>query len=187
MNSSRALIKGIVFILVVGACSKGYNPDEHLSAQEQYDQVWKIIRYLAKAPENVTAQEKFYAGYDKYYQEQTSLHRLDAYYVDGKGTHYFLISRRAPSITDKRVATGGKFTVSKDGNIDSYEEVFRTWKMPDMDLTKKSVMLFDRMVKGESLDPYLTKNSWPEEYIEFPDDRTYYDVKDRMWKGRPME
>ena len=47
-----------LLLLILGGCSKGYNPDEHLTVQEQYDQVWKIIRYLAKAPENVTAQEK---------------------------------------------------------------------------------------------------------------------------------
>jgi hypothetical protein len=177
----------IVCLVLIAGCKKGYDPAEHLTAEEEYDQVWKIIRYLAKPPENLTFKERFYKGYDKYYQEQTSLHRLDAYFVDKEGTHYFLVSRRAPSITDKRVATGGKLTQNADGSIATYEEVFRTWKMPDSILIRKSLMLFDLMVKGEPLDPYLTKNSWPEEYIEFPDDRTYYDVNDRTWKGRPME
>ena len=145
------------------------------------------MRYLARPPENVTFEERFYKGYDKYYQEQTALHRLDAYFIDSEGTHYFLISRRAPSLTDKRVATGGKMTMGEDGSLATYEEVFRTWKMPDTTLVKKSVMLFDLMVKSQPLDPYLTKNSWPEEYIEVPDDRTYYDLTARTWKTKPLE
>jgi hypothetical protein len=178
------------FLLVLftcAGCSKSYDPADHLSAQEQYNQVWKIIRYMARPPENVTFPERFYKGYDPYYQEQASLHRLDAYFIGKDGTHYFLISRRAPSLQDKRVATGGKLKQDTEGNLVVYEEVFRTWKMADSLLATKSVMLFDRMVKGESLEPYLTKNSWPEEYIEFPDDRTYYDVEERMWKSKAIE
>lgn len=177
----------LLAVLILFGCSKGYNPDEHLSAQDQYNQIWKIIRYLARAPENVTPQERFYNGYDSYYEKQAGLHRLDAYFIGDDGTHYFLVSRRAPSLTEKRVATGGKFREDGDGNLTYYEEVFRTWKMPDSVLARKSVMLFDKMVKSESLDPYLTKNSWPEEYIEFPDERTVYDVKEREWKGKPIE
>ena len=176
-----------VMILLLLGCSKGYNPEDHLSVQEQYDQVWKIIRYLARAPENVSGPERFYRGYDPYYQEQASLHRLDAYFIDTEGTHFFLISRRAPSLQEKRVATGGKLRQDDAGNLTYYEEVFRTWKMPDSTLAYKSVMLFDKMVNNESLEPYLTKNSWPEEYIEFPDERTFYDVEARTWKGKPVE
>jgi hypothetical protein len=186
MRLKGGVLPVVSFVLLFG-CTKGYGPAEHLTAQQQYEQVWKIIRYLAKAPENVTFEERFYKGYDNYYQEQVSLHRLDAYYIDDNGVRYFLISRRAPSLTDKRVATGGKMTLADDGSLSSYEEVFRTWKMPDSTLTKRSVLLFDLMVKGKSLDPYLTKNSWPEEYIEFPDDRTYYDVTAMKWKTKPIE
>jgi hypothetical protein len=174
----------VICVMIVGACTKGYSPGEHLSAEDQYNQVYKIIRYLARPPENLTFEERFYKAYDKYYEEQASLHRLDAYFVDKKGTHYFLISRRAPSLVDKRVATGGRMRFDDEGNLVEYEEVFRTWKMTDVELAKKSVTLFDLMVKGQSLEPYLTKNSWPEEYIEFPDDVTYFDVQARMWKGK---
>jgi len=172
--------------LLMTACTKGYGPEEHLSASEQYDRVYLVIRYLGRAPENITFEERFYSAYDKHYQEQASLHRLDAYFIDGD-THYFLISRRAPSLTDKRVATGGQMKLDGSGKLLEYEEVFRTWKMEDKDLVKKGVMLFDLMVKGKSLEPYLTKNSWPEEYIEFPDDRTYFDVTARAWKVKPAD
>jgi hypothetical protein len=184
------LIKVMGLFLCMAAmasCKKGYGPAEHLSAEDQYNQVYKVMRYMGRAPENVTFEERFYKGYDKHFHEQATQHRLDAYFISDDDTHYFLISRRAPSLVDKRVATGGKMKLDAEGNLLEYEEVFRTWKMADKDLANKGVMLFDLMVKGQSLEPYLTKNSWPEEYIEFPDDRTYFDVTARVWKGQPIE
>ena len=111
------------------------------------------------------------------------LNRLDAYFEKG-GYRYFLISRRAPSIHDKRVATGGKLKLDASGNVVEYEEVFRTWKMLEPDLIKKGILLFDKMVKGQSLERYLTKHSWPEEYIEFPDETVYFDKASRKWTTR---
>lgn len=141
------------------------------------------MRYIAKPPEGLTKLERFYKGYDPYYREQQSRHRMDGYYIDGE-THYFVISRPAPSIHEKRVATGGRMKFDKEYNLIEYEEVFRTWKMKDADLKKKSLMLFDLMVKGESLEKYQTKYTTPEEYIEFPDDVNYYDKTEREWKQK---
>ncbi len=182
MKLLSALAIVLVSLLMI-ACGKDYKPSSHLSAKEEYDMMWKMIRYIGRAPENTTMQERFYKGYDEHYKEQMTIQRLDAYYID-KDVHYFLISRKAPSLVEKRVATGGKMRLSDTGEIVEFEEVFRTWKMADSVQIKKSIFLFDKMVKGESLDPYLTKNSAPEEYIEFPDDNVYYDKNARAWKTR---
>ncbi len=168
--------------LVVG-CNKSYDPDNHLTVQEQDEMMSKVIRYISKAPEGISFKERFYKAYDEYYTEQQGRHRLDAWYTHN-GVHYFLISRQAPSLTDKRVATGGKLRVGANGSVLEYEEVFRTWKMIPDSLNKKGVFLFDKMVKSESLEPYLTKNSMPQEYIEFPDDNTFFDSEARAWKTR---
>lgn len=177
-------MKYIVFVcLVLMSCSKGYTPSEHLSAKEQDELMWKIIRYLAKPPEGLTKPERFYKGYDPYYQEQQARYRLDSYYMDDN-THYFLVSRIAPSIHEKRVATGGVAKFDENGKLIEYEEVFRTWKMKDADLKVKAGKLFDLMVKGESLEKYQTKFTAPEEYIEFPDDINYFDKSEREWKQR---
>jgi hypothetical protein len=54
--------------------------------------------------------------------------------------------------------------------------------IPDI-LKNRSYLLFDRMVKGESLEPYLTKSAG-DQYIEFPDDKVFYDVENRRWTVR---
>lgn len=161
---------------------KDYNTDMHLSVMEKDKVMTAVIRYLAKPPEGYEA-ERFDKKHDEYYMEVAGRHKIANYYIDSKGVHYFLISRPAASLIEKRVATGGKAKFDKDWNLIDYEEVFRTWKMKEEELNKKGFFLFDLMVKGQPLEPYQMPNS-KEEYIEFPDQRTYYDKSSRSWKVR---
>jgi hypothetical protein len=170
-----------MFVLFSCTSRNDYRVASHLTAQQQDEMMWKIIRYAARAPEGLSFEERFYPGYDTFYQKQTALHRFDAYFIQ-RNQHYFLISRRAPSLMDKRVAIGGRFTLAADGKLEQYEEVFRTWKMTPDTLAKRSLFLFDKLVKGESLTPYETRNSNGVEYIEFPDERTYFDKETKQWR-----
>lgn len=176
---------GIFIALATGACStkNNYEVSTHLTPQQQDEMMWKLIRYIGRAPEGLTFEERFYKPYDSVYQEQAKLHKFDAYFVKGN-THYFLVSRRAPSLVDKRVATGGKFMLGEDNKIDEYEEVFRTWKLVPDTLAKREMVLFDKFVKGESLESYQTRNSNGIEYIEFPDERTYFDKNLKQWQTK---
>ena len=177
------ILTSIFLITVVVGCStkNNYQVSEHLTPQQQDEIMWKIIRYIGRAPEGLTFEERFYAPYDSAYREQAKLHKFDAYFIKGD-THYFLVSRKAPSLIDKRVATGGKFVLTKDSVISDYEEDFRTWKMVPDTLTKRGMFLFDKFVNRESLAQYETKNSGGVEYIEFPDERTYFDKASKQWK-----
>jgi hypothetical protein len=175
----------ILVTLLFAACStkNNYTVSEHLTPQQQDETMWKIIRYVGRAPDGLTFDERFYAPYDSFYIEQARQHKFDAYFKEG-ATHYFLVSRRAPSLVDKRVAIGGKFLLGADNAISGYEEIFRTWKMIPDTLAKREMILFGKLVQGEALDPYLTKNSGGVEYIEFPDERTYFDKDARQWKTK---
>ncbi len=179
----RVSIFLIATILLTGCrFEKDYTPTTHLSPQEQEDLMQRIIRYVARSPEGVLPEQRLESRFDSHYEEQRRSHRLDAYYFD-KGVHYFLVSRTAPSLTEKRVAIGGRLE-REDGSITYFEEVFRTWKMePDL-LTQRGAFLFDKMVRGEDLSPYYASRSGNTEYIEFPDERTYYDVQRRIWRSR---
>lgn len=172
-----------VVLLALGSCQpKGYGPDEYLTPGEQDAIMWSIIRYIGRPPEGSSFQNLFSAEFDDYYQEQQSFHRLDAFFIKGD-TSFFLISRRAPSLEDKRVTTGGKLIIGDGGKITYYEEIFRTYKMKEEELKVKGNFLFDLMVKNGDLTRYQRVNN-SEEYIEFPDPINYYDVKDRKWKIR---
>lgn len=176
-------VLSVFAVLTVVSCSskRDYNPDSHLSIKEKDRILQSIIRYLGKLPENVSASEKFSSMYNDYYLDLASRHRFEQYYIDSDGNHYFLISRSAPSLYEKRVAMGGKMKFNESGDLLEYEEVFRTWKMKDDELQRKGAMLFDLMVIGNDLTPYYRVNS-TEEYIEFPDEHNYYDKAERSWK-----
>ncbi len=176
----------LLIFIGVGFCGcnsqKDYHADTHLSVMDKDKMMTAVIRYLAKPPEGYE-NERFDKKYDDYYMDVAGRHKIMNYYIDSKGVNYFLISRPAPSLAEKRVATGGKVKFNKDFSLIEYEEVFRTWKMKEGELNKKGLFLFDLMVKGQSLEPYQMPNS-KEEYIEFPDQRTYYDKPSRSWKVR---
>jgi hypothetical protein len=181
----RAAFVVIMLVLIVGACStkNNYQVSVHLTPHEQDEMMWKIIRYVGRSPEGLTFEERFYAPYDSFYREQARLHKFDAYYRRGN-TNYFLVSRSAPSLVEKRVATGGTFVLSADNKVTEYEEVFRTWKLVPDTLAKREMVLFDNLVRGRSLKPFETKNSKGIEYIEFPDEHTYFDKISKQWKTR---
>ena len=174
----------LLISLAVMSCNshKDYNTDTHLSVMDKDKVMTAVIRYLAKPPEGYEA-ERFDKKHDAYYMEVAGRFKIVNYYIDSEGVNYFLISRPAPSLMEKRVATGGRAKFDKDYNLIEYEEVFRTWKMKEEELDKKGLFLFDLMVKGQSLEPYQIPNT-KEEYIEFPDERTYYDKTSRSWKVR---
>jgi hypothetical protein len=175
-----------IVLFVVSACSTNndYRPEKYLSPKEQDKLMMDIIRYVGKRPDHANDSTRFLSSYDQHYLEQAAKHKLALYFEDERGMRYFLVTRPAPSIYEKYVATGGKLLYGENGRIAEYEEVFRTWKLQKDTLASRSLILFGKMVKGEPLDAYLTKNANGVEYIEFPDDNVYYDKISRSWKSR---
>jgi len=171
-----------VFSIPFSCGEKDFTPGNQLDNQEQQAFMWSLIRYLGRSPEGVAPESRFQPRYDTFYRDQVSLHRLEAYWEEGD-RHYFLISRRAPSLYEKRVATGGYVSFGEGGAMSDYEEVFRTWKMEPDTLTRRGLLLFGKMVEGEDLSIYETRNIGNTDWIEFPDERTWYDNPSRSWKS----
>ena len=180
--------KGIIVLLLgslanLSSCNQKdpYHPDRNLSESEQQQILLTTVRYLGHLPRGGTHANKFDSAFDEYYSKLALDFNLEGY-TEKDGYEYFLASRIAPSLSVKKVATGVKMQRDSDGSLTYYEEVFRTWKFEIPEMQEKGLMLFDKMVKGEDLGPYYPQNSGKEEYIEFPDSKVTYDVKDRIWK-----
>jgi hypothetical protein len=143
-----------------------------------------VIRYVAPLPPNVSDSLKWDKLYDAYYRQQIDAHSVDLYYQNPKtGEEFLLVSRIAPSMQVKRVATG--ISLKMEGNkLHSYREVFRTWRMPEAELALKGELLFRLMATGGDLKPYYRENSGEEEYIEFPDPNTTYNEEKRQWESK---
>jgi hypothetical protein len=176
----------LLLFAFIGCTQSTIDYKVHQSWSDSTKEEWinRFIRYLAKPPGKGNQLDRMHSFYDEYYQDQLSKHRLDLYFHDSiTDTYYFLISRIAPSLYEKRVATGIIVTFSQN-DITYYHEVFRTWKMSEEELEKKGYFLFDLMVKGSDLTPYYPQHSGKDEYIEFPDENTYYDTINRIWVSK---
>lgn len=171
----------ICLMAIAGCGSKGrYDPERYLSPTERQQIILTTVRYLGHLPKKGTHDNKFESQFDEYYSGLALDFNMEAYF-EKDGYEYFLVSRIAPSLKVKKVATGVKMQRDKNGSLIYYEEVFRTWKFEVPEMLEKGLMLFDKMVKGEDLSPYYPQNSGVEEYIEFPDVKIYYDTNSRRW------
>lgn len=181
----RRLYLSFILLFVLASCDseRDYKPETHMSAQQQEIFMDRVLRYMSRAPEGIAPEDRQSTAYDAHYAEQRRSHRLDALYKRGD-TYFFMVSRPAPSLTEKRVAIGGKVTVDDAMRVDYYEEIFRTWKMEPDTLSRRGLFLFDRMTKEEDLTPYYASHSGNTDYIEFPDERTYFDVRQRIWRSK---
>lgn len=180
----KLYVKGLFLVLMIlFACESGskYDPGKNLSEKEQRQILLTSIRYMGHLPKKADHQTKFDPVYDEYYSKLALDYTLEAYYKKD-GYEYFLASRIAPSLKVKKVAVGVKMKRTPDGQLEYYEEVFRTWKFEIPEMLEKGLMLFEKMVKGEDLSPYYPQNSGEEEYIEFPDAKVYFNVEERRWK-----
>lgn len=158
------------------------DPSAYLTDEHQKEFKYSIIRWAGKRAPKATDTTLYDPQFEDYYKELAAKHDLKSYYIDSLTRfHYFMLYRIAPSVHVKKVALGGRLKYDDENNISYYEEIFRTYKMPESELDAKATLIFRDLILKNSIDKYLFKNTQPEEYIEFPDDETYYDISNRRW------
>ena len=171
-------------IFLVFSCKQGKDLRKayELYSKSELDSIsYSLIRYIGKLPGKANHGTKFNADFDDYYKELAKNHDLIYFHKNPKdGYYYFLFTRIAPSLHEKKVAIGGKLKV-EDGKLIYYEEAFRTWKMLIPELNQKMEKIFAEYLLGNELSKFYTKNTNGEEYIEFPDENNYFDTTKRIW------
>lgn len=190
----KLFLIGLMSLVLFTACgSKSISveiaPEKSLTTAAHDSFKIEIIRFVGKLPGKANHASKFDTTYDTYYATLAEQHKLEFYHID-ENNHYFLLSRIAPSLDEKYVAIGGKLKRNAAGEIEYFEEVFRTWKMPSAEMKTTAEMLFRKMIHQEDLSPYYTENTKDEFIIEFPDKDVQYNVEQRRWISKlenPME
>lgn len=172
----------ILFVFLFSCQEKEININQHqqLSEQQLFDFKQKIVRYIDKLPPRATHKTKFDTTFDSIYTEKAKRLELE-HYTKIEDTIYFAVLKIAPSLKVKKTATLGKLVLDENEEIIYYEESYRTWKMELPELKTKTEKLFRLYTQHENLTPYYTKNSNGDFFIEFPDDYTNYDKKNRVW------
>ena len=169
-------------LIACGPKVEDFSAEKSLSKEAQDSLKFLISRYIGKLPGKADHATKFDPSFDAYYQNIATQHDLWYYSkVESTGDEYFLATRIAPSLYEKRVAIGGRLLRNDQDSILQYEELFRTYKMKIPELEEKAAMLFEKMIEKEDLSPFYFENSKGVEYIEFPNEEVKFDVKARRW------
>lgn len=185
MRLLRTSLILLLSLLAAVACNKSANDglDHSLTEKESQQLLRKLIPYSAKLPEGLHYTTRFDSKLDPFYSKEVTRYKLEYYYLSTTDSfNYFLISRPASSLYEKRVGIAGKFKIDEKGAIINYEESFWTFKMKPGELEKKFSTLFRDYIEGKDLSKYQSQNI-KEEWIEFPDQNYFYDRKEQKWKA----
>jgi len=169
------------------SCDKTSHITDNCFSDTQRDSVIRqSVYYSVKLPPGATQETKFSPEFNWYYGRAAKEYDLRACVATPDSDFYFLMTRKARSIWPAREALGGKIKINSQLKIQEYEEVFRTWKMAEDSLNSRAFELFDLMVAGKDLTPYRSKYKG-DRYIEFPDDRFYFDKQTRGWRDKELD
>ncbi|MDH4089896.1 MAG: hypothetical protein OEV74_12745 [Cyclobacteriaceae bacterium] len=177
----------LFLLLCAHGCKKAlHNPDTCFSKEQQASIIAQTVRYAERLPPAATHETKFNAEFDWYYSLAVEGYDFRACSPELDSTYYFLMTRKARSIWPAREAIGGRLKVGPQNKVAGYEEIFRTWKMAEDSLNSRAFELFDLMITGEDLTRFQTKYQG-DRYIEFPDERFYFDKQSRRWRDRELD
>ena len=187
MNKFSLPVCLICLLTLIQSCGRvSNNPDQCFSKALQDSLIRQSVYYSVKPAPGATRETKFNSEFNWYYDAAKKEYDWRACSPGHDSIFYFLMTRKARSIWPAREALGGKIKINSRGKIQEYEEVFRTWKMAEDSLNTRAFELFDLMVAGKDLAPYRSKYKG-DRYIEFPDDRFYFDKQSMGWRDRVMD
>jgi len=180
----KIILNFIGFIFLSGlifSCADKFDVNSYHNIEERDSLLTDIITYVYIRPQYAEWDNRFDARFRKYYVSHLGNFKFEKYYRDDKGNHYYYIIRPARSAQGNIRGVGGKFTLDKEGHISSFEEVFNTPVASLAELQKRGSELFVKMIKNGNIDDYLKHP----DYVEWPNDMTYYDTVRHEWRIKP--
>ena len=134
-------------------------PTNYLSVSEQEDFIYSVSRYINKLPSKATNKTKFDSIFDEEYKDAAKKNELLFYYFDKENDEiYFAITKIAPSLKLKRVATVGKLKKNKNGEIINYEEEFRTYFFDILKEQKLTSEMQKKIIDEVEITPEEVRN-----------------------------
>lgn len=183
---NRFLVAALSLMLFQNCNKTSHSTDKCFSNAQRDAIIKQAVYYSVKLPPGATQETKFNKEFDGYYELAAKEYDFRACAAMDDNGYYFLMTRKARSVWPAREALAGKIKVDSELKIQEYEEVFRTWKMAEDSLNTRAFELFDLMVAGKDLTPYRSKYKG-DRYIEFPDDRFYFDKQTSRWRDTALD
>ena len=140
----------------------------------------QLMPYLAELPKYANYQNRFESQFHPYYKKVMPIFfQWNKLYKAEDGYYYYLLYKKSNSLYEKKIALGGRFKLDAHNRVTDFEDIFNTPKMKLDELDTKSATLFDTMIKTNGGVGEYALNA---EYIEFPDQRCYFDKKLKYWR-----
>jgi hypothetical protein len=179
------------YLFIVGltiACAtkdKKYSPSNCLPTDRQNQILRQMVRYSNKLAPEATHKTKFNSEFNWYYERAFSESRI-LFCFKENDTCQLLVARKARSVVPMEEGIAIKVKLNQQDSLVYYEEVFRMWKMPTDSLISRGNYLFDRMTNKKDLTIYYSRFQ-KDRFIEFPDQRFTFDIKNRRWKDSELD
>ena len=178
----------IVFVSMVIAAmlfscgkNKEYKPSELFTQAQQDSILLDVVRYTDEhIPDSIKTETRFEEKNKSFFKGLISNYRFKYLTKQSDGNYYYLIYKQARGVDDLLVGLGGTFTLSQNNTITALKEDFRMWRMPQPELDKKGLEVYEKFINHEPLTEYM--NSEEKKYIEFPNDHVTYDAGKHEWK-----
>jgi hypothetical protein len=175
----KILFSFLLFLSV--SCKEKYEVENYFSAAERDSLLTDIITYIYIKPQSADWKTRFEPKFRPYFINQLEKFQFEKYFISEKGVHYFFIIRPARSAQGSIRGVGGYFNLDNKGKIVSFKEIFNTPVAPIEELRIKGEELFKWMIMNGNVNDYL-KNP---DYVEWPNEWTYYDTIQHEWAIKP--
>jgi hypothetical protein len=171
----------LISILILHSCTTKdkYDINRYHTLADQDEVLTSIIAYLFAPPPYVSKQDRLKSEHRPYYSGLTPKFKMLQYYISPDDTHYFYLIRPSSIASEKR-GVAGHFKMNKNFSLSEFKEEFVTRVMTEEDLKEKAAFLFDEMVKGN-----LQKYIGMKDYIQWPNEISYYDTVHYEWTIKP--
>jgi hypothetical protein len=172
----KVLIISLLALTLIG-CQQKEDSLTQLTPAERDSLVTDIITFIYIPPLEATTETRFDLKYRKYYASKIQEFRLEKFFINKDGVHFYYVIRPARSAEGNIRGVGGYFKKDATGKIISFKEVFNTPVRTLPELQARGDEMFQALIRDGNVDGYL-KNS---DYVEWPNKYLQYDTIQYKW------
>lgn len=157
---------------------KKYSPTQFFTESEIDSLMVNIVTYIGKKPKYTTPTTRFDSKNRNYYTNLSKNFEMCYLHKENDTTYYYYILRPARSPQGNSRGTGGFFNY-KNNSITYLQEVFVTVINKNKEESiAKGINLFTEFITNKNIDTYIHN----ELFIEWPDQRVFYDTISHEWR-----
>ena len=173
-----AIIIASVILLYACQSVNPFEPKKNVKHTSIDSLMVELTTIMGQRPKGVLNQDRHEPRYRKYYTDLSKEFSLIYYHVTPDGCHYYYALRPARNNTGKvNRGVGGRFRLNTDGEVILFEEVFNTKIFPKGELEEMGLELFKEMIETGGIGKFINNKK----LVEWPDDRTIYDMGLNEW------